>query len=96
TSKQHTGNLEDSLSSVSISDQKPSKPSIDDDDNELEAPPPVAPRPEHTRSKYYSRIEPPPQPAEPKSPPPAQTPMERTREKQKKKKMSDEEILERL
>ncbi|XP_071951608.1 serine/threonine-protein kinase PAK 3-like [Antedon mediterranea] len=95
TAKKNAGSIEDTLSSVSIS-EKPSKASVEDDDNESEAPPPVAPRPEHTRSKYYSRIEPPPQPAEPKTPPAAQTPMERTREKQKKKKMSDEEILERL
>ncbi|XP_075968113.1 serine/threonine-protein kinase PAK 1 isoform X4 [Anarhichas minor] len=76
--------------------------SEDDDEDEAEPPPVIAPRPEHTKSIYTrSVIEPlpPPPPTKdaatsPISPPPAAVP--RPLDKTRKKKMSDEEILEKL
>ncbi|XP_060733539.1 serine/threonine-protein kinase PAK 1 [Tachysurus vachellii] len=86
--------------------------SEDDDEDEATPPPVIAPRPEHTKSIYTrSVIEPlPPAPVKdappsPVSPPPAEgggpapaasstTP--RAADKNRKKKMSDEEILEKL
>ncbi|XP_071838916.1 serine/threonine-protein kinase PAK 3-like [Apostichopus japonicus] len=79
------------------------KQSEEPDEDEEEQPPPIAPRPEHTKSKYFSRIEQAPQ--EPTSPSPATTPTTPTpaqdkgterRQKNKKGKMTDEEILTRL
>ncbi|KAB5575066.1 hypothetical protein PHYPO_G00216550 [Pangasianodon hypophthalmus] len=86
--------------------------SEDEDEDEATPPPVIAPRPEHTKSIYTrSVIEPlPPAPAKdappsPVSPPPAEgssaTPAAssttpRAADKNRKKKMSDEEILEKL
>uniref|UniRef100_A0A3B1KC03 non-specific serine/threonine protein kinase n=1 Tax=Astyanax mexicanus TaxID=7994 RepID=A0A3B1KC03_ASTMX len=86
--------------------------SEDEDENEAAPPPVIAPRPEHTKSIYTrSVIEPlPPAPTKdvatsPISPPPAEggsptpTPSStapRSADKTRKKKMSDEEILEKL
>uniref|UniRef100_A0A672GVT8 non-specific serine/threonine protein kinase n=1 Tax=Salarias fasciatus TaxID=181472 RepID=A0A672GVT8_SALFA len=84
--------------------------SEDEDEDEAEPPPVIAPRPEHTKSIYTrSVIEPlPPPPTKdaatspisPGSPPtasPAPGPsLPRPQDKTKKKKMSDEEILEKL
>lgn len=70
-----------------------------DDDDENGPPPAIAPRPEHTKSKYYSRVEATPDtPSTPPAPSSTTQPSndQIRREKQKKKKMSDEEILERL
>uniref|UniRef100_A0A3B4E753 non-specific serine/threonine protein kinase n=1 Tax=Pygocentrus nattereri TaxID=42514 RepID=A0A3B4E753_PYGNA len=86
--------------------------SEDEDEDEAAPPPVIAPRPEHTKSIYTrSVIEPlPPAPTKdvatsPISPPPAEggspTPSPssttpRSADKNRKKKMSDEEILEKL
>ncbi|XP_049339682.1 serine/threonine-protein kinase PAK 1 [Astyanax mexicanus] len=86
--------------------------SEDEDEDEAAPPPVIAPRPEHTKSIYTrSVIEPlPPAPTKdvatsPISPPPAEggsptpTPSStapRSADKTRKKKMSDEEILEKL
>ncbi|XP_036440820.1 serine/threonine-protein kinase PAK 1 [Colossoma macropomum] len=86
--------------------------SEDEDEDEAAPPPVIAPRPEHTKSIYTrSVIEPlPPAPTKdvatsPISPPPAEggsptpTPSStapRSADKNRKKKMSDEEILEKL
>uniref|UniRef100_A0A8C2WX49 non-specific serine/threonine protein kinase n=1 Tax=Cyclopterus lumpus TaxID=8103 RepID=A0A8C2WX49_CYCLU len=75
--------------------------SEDDDEDEAEPPPVIAPRPEHTKSIYTrSVIEPLPLPpptkdaaTSPISPPPA---VGASTDKTRKKKMSDEEILEKL
>ncbi|XP_077988310.1 serine/threonine-protein kinase PAK 3-like [Glandiceps talaboti] len=89
------GTLHDTFSShVVISPPKskpPEVPQIPDekDEHENAAPPSIPPRPEHTKSKLYTRSvidvqpQPDPTPSKPK-------------EKFKKKKMSDEEILQRL
>ncbi|XP_028818535.1 serine/threonine-protein kinase PAK 1 isoform X2 [Denticeps clupeoides] len=85
--------------------------SEDDDEDEATPPPMIAPRPEHTKSIYTrSVIEPLPPPTKdaatsPISPPaaesgsPTPTPsstVPRSADKTRKKKMSDEEILEKL
>uniref|UniRef100_A0A668VD63 non-specific serine/threonine protein kinase n=1 Tax=Oreochromis aureus TaxID=47969 RepID=A0A668VD63_OREAU len=81
--------------------------SEDEDEDEAEPPPVIAPRPEHTKSIYTrSVIEPlPPPPTKdaatsPISPPTAAaaavTPAQPAEDKARKKKMSDEEILEKL
>uniref|UniRef100_A0A8C9ZHJ7 non-specific serine/threonine protein kinase n=1 Tax=Sander lucioperca TaxID=283035 RepID=A0A8C9ZHJ7_SANLU len=83
--------------------------SEDDDEDEAEPPPVIAPRPEHTKSIYTrSVIEPLPPPStkdaatSPISPsPPSASPapgpsVPRPQDKTRKKKMSDEEILEKL
>lgn len=97
--------IEDAFNDVSIS-TKPNEDAEDEDDDEQ--PPPIAPRPEHTKSKYYSRIEPQPAEATPTSPSPVTTPTTPTpntegkekggteRRPKKKSKMSDEEILTKL
>ncbi|XP_072034050.1 serine/threonine-protein kinase PAK 3-like isoform X2 [Amphiura filiformis] len=95
-----TTSLEDSFDQQASISPHPYKqmshtPSQDgDDDNEDEPPPAIAPRPDHTKSKYYSRIEPDPPASTPSNQ--AATTDQIRRDKQKKKKMSDEEILERL
>uniref|UniRef100_A0AAR2II19 non-specific serine/threonine protein kinase n=1 Tax=Pygocentrus nattereri TaxID=42514 RepID=A0AAR2II19_PYGNA len=64
--------------------------SEDEDEDEAAPPPVIAPRPEHTKSIYTrSVIEPLPTPS-----PSSTTP--RSADKNRKKKMSDEEILEKL
>eukprot|EP00057_Strongylocentrotus_purpuratus_P015254 XP_011669728.1 PREDICTED: serine/threonine-protein kinase PAK 3 [Strongylocentrotus purpuratus] len=94
---------------ASITPKPPSRPGQEDDvseDEDAEAPA-IAPRPAHSQSRYYSRIEQTPPEPSPPSPAPApahpsnatnattQAQQER-REKMKKKKMSDDEILEKL
>ncbi|PWA22353.1 hypothetical protein CCH79_00018208 [Gambusia affinis] len=62
--------------------------SEDEDEDEAEPPPVIAPRPEHTKSAA---------PSSPPSASPAPGPsLPRAQDKSKKKKMSDEEILEKL
>uniref|UniRef100_A0A096MBU9 non-specific serine/threonine protein kinase n=1 Tax=Poecilia formosa TaxID=48698 RepID=A0A096MBU9_POEFO len=73
--------------------------SEDEDEDEAEPPPVIAPRPEHTKSIYTrSVIEPLPPPSTKDA---ATSPIiphlqRRAQDKNKKKKMSDEEILEKL
>uniref|UniRef100_A0A674N9D2 non-specific serine/threonine protein kinase n=1 Tax=Takifugu rubripes TaxID=31033 RepID=A0A674N9D2_TAKRU len=62
--------------------------SEDDDEDEAEPPPVIAPRPEHTKSIYTRSVI----DASPAPGPSAARPQDKTR----KKKMSDEEILEKL
>ncbi|XP_033637392.1 serine/threonine-protein kinase PAK 3-like [Asterias rubens] len=98
--------LEETFEQTSLNSKHPNTPKspyTEEEDEDDDAPPAIAPRPEHTKSKYYSRIEPPAEPSPPPitPPPPAastntETSVQRPRDRQKKKKMSDEEILERL
>ncbi|XP_071508741.1 serine/threonine-protein kinase PAK 1-like isoform X2 [Diadema antillarum] len=102
--------FEDSFENQAVITPKPAavpKPDDDYDDEDDDAPPPaIAPRPAHSQSRYYSRIEAAPQEPPPPSPTPPQTNTTNAtnantqaaerRDKKNKKKMSDEEILERL
>ncbi|XP_041482797.1 serine/threonine-protein kinase PAK 3-like isoform X1 [Lytechinus variegatus] len=94
---------------ASITPKPPLTPRQDDDDFEDDdaEPPAIAPRPAHSQSRYYSRIEQTPPEPSPPSPAPVQPPpsnatnattqaQQERREKKNKKKMSDEEILEKL
>nr|XP_054771772.1 serine/threonine-protein kinase PAK 3-like [Lytechinus pictus] len=94
---------------ASITPKPPLTPRQDDDDFEDDdaEPPAIAPRPAHSQSRYYSRIEQAPPEPSPPSPAPVQPPpsnatnattqaQQERREKKNKKKMSDEEILEKL
>ncbi|XP_030837985.1 serine/threonine-protein kinase PAK 3 isoform X2 [Strongylocentrotus purpuratus] len=92
---------------ASITPKPPSRPEDDVSEDEDAEAPAIAPRPAHSQSRYYSRIEQTPPEPSPPSPAPApahpsnatnattQAQQER-REKMKKKKMSDDEILEKL
>ncbi|KAJ8023837.1 Serine/threonine-protein kinase PAK 1 [Holothuria leucospilota] len=87
---------EDTFNEVDVI-PKPNEISESEDDDD-DHPPPIAPRPEHTKSKYYSRIESIPHEADLLSPP---SPEKHTKDKKKegktkKSKMSDEEVLLKL
>uniref|UniRef100_A0A4W6FEZ0 non-specific serine/threonine protein kinase n=1 Tax=Lates calcarifer TaxID=8187 RepID=A0A4W6FEZ0_LATCA len=99
-----------SLSSAKAVSETPAIATVseDEDEDEAEPPPVIAPRPEHTKSIYTrSVIEPlPPPPTKdaatsPITLPPSASPapgpsLPRPQDKTRKKKMSDEEILEKL
>ncbi|XP_060929323.1 serine/threonine-protein kinase PAK 1 isoform X3 [Limanda limanda] len=79
---------DDALQSAKAVSETPAIATVseDEDEDEAEPPPVIAPRPEHTKSIYTrSVIDPAPGPS-----------LSRPQDKTRKKKMSDEEILEKL